>query len=114
MQATPGKHVRLFFSGKCKGTTARISAEVCFWRLKIADAQTFPVLDGFSREQSGSVCVLRRHAFVTMVQPAAHRKRGELDGSTYHPGLHGVDGSVSVQCLMGPRGMIVQLNVFSE
>jgi len=49
------------------------------------------------RARSGNIDVSRRHAFVTMVQPAAHRKRGELDGSTHHPGLLGGNGSASAQ-----------------
>ena len=75
-----------------------------------------PFLFGWIVEpaQSGNIDVSRRHAFLTMVQPAVLRKRGDLGGSTHHPGLLGGNGSVSVQSLMGPRGMIVQLNVFSK
>ena len=45
------------------------------------------------RAQSGNIDVLRRHTFVTTVQPGAHRKRGGLDGSTHHPGLLGIKGT---------------------
>ncbi len=85
----------------------------CFWRGKTMSA---PFLFVWIVEpaQSGNIDVSCRHPFITMVQPAANRKRDQMDGPIHHPGFFGRNGGVAAQSLVRPPGVIVLLNVFSE
>ena len=49
--------------------------------------------------------------FVTMVQPAAHRKRDQLDWPIKHLASQRGNGCIAVQSLMGPPDMVVVLYV---
>ena len=83
------------------------------WRWKVAYVHTFPGWTSCG-ESKAAISVLRRHGFVTMVQPTANWKRRKAGGSMPHPGFLGAYGGVTVESLVGSPGMVVLLNVFSE
>ena len=58
--------------------------------------------------------VLRRCAFVTMMQSAADGKRDQLEWPFNHNRLLGSTGGVAIQSLMGPGSVVVLRNVFAE
>ena len=58
--------------------------------------------------------VLRRCAFIAMMQSAADGKRDQFERPLNHNRLLGSTGGVAIQSLMGPGSMVVLRNVFAE